>query len=137
MNLNSYYPVLCVEDVEKCSKYYQEHFGFMEVFVSDWYVHLQMEGNETVNLAFVASGHPSVPEAFRKNAEGVILNFEFADVDTLYSSFQEKGLNIVLELRDEAWGQRHFILTDPAGVMIDVIKVIEPSEEFKEQYLQV
>jgi hypothetical protein len=37
-------------------------------------------------------------------------------------------------LRDEAFGQRHFITRDPAGVMIDVIKVIPPSEEFAAQY---
>jgi ribonucleotide monophosphatase NagD (HAD superfamily) len=37
-------------------------------------------------------------------------------------------------LRDEAFGQRHFITCDPNGVLIDVIKPIPPSEEFLKQF---
>jgi hypothetical protein len=37
-------------------------------------------------------------------------------------------------LRDEDFGQRHFITADPNGVLIDVIKPIPPSAEFAELY---
>jgi hypothetical protein len=37
-------------------------------------------------------------------------------------------------LRDETFGQRHFITKDPNGVLIDVIKPIPPSTEFAAQY---
>ena len=37
-------------------------------------------------------------------------------------------------LRDEAFGQRHFIAADPNSVMIDVIKPIPPSAEHAAQY---
>ena len=37
-------------------------------------------------------------------------------------------------LRDEPFGQRHFITRDPNGVLIDVIKPIPPSAEFAAQY---
>lgn len=35
-----------------------------------------------------------------------------------------------LELRSEAFGQRHFITSDPNGVLVDVIKVIPVTGEF-------
>jgi hypothetical protein len=38
------------------------------------------------------------------------------------------------EVRSEAFGQRHFITLDPAGVMIDVITVIPPSTKFAAGY---
>ena len=40
------------------------------------------------------------------------------------------GLPILLDLRDEAFGQRHFITSDPAGVLIDVISPIPMTGEF-------
>jgi hypothetical protein len=39
-----------------------------------------------------------------------------------------------LPLRSEDFGQRHFITSDPNGVLIDVIKVIPPSAEYASQY---
>ena len=41
---------------------------------------------------------------------------------------------VLLPLRDEAFGQRHFITSDPNGVLIDIIKPIPPSGEFVAQY---
>jgi len=37
-------------------------------------------------------------------------------------------------LRDEPFGQRHLITSDPGGVLIDTIKPIPPSTEFAAQY---
>jgi hypothetical protein len=41
---------------------------------------------------------------------------------------------VQLVLRDEAFGQRHFIVRDPNGVLIDVIQPIAPDEAFLAQY---
>ena len=135
MKINSYYPVLCVGDVYEGAEFYKTYFGFKTIYESDWYIHLQMENDENINIAFVSATHNTVPEAYRKTAEGVILNFEMEDVDDLYERLQNAKLNIPLELRDEPWGQRHFIVTDPCGAMIDVIKLIEPSKEYQDQYV--
>lgn len=44
------------------------------------------------------------------------------------------GLKAELELRSEDFGQRHFIIADPDGVLIDIITPIAPSPEFAAQY---
>jgi len=134
MKTNSYYPVLCVENVEETADFYKSNFDFTPLFESDWYIHLQMKEDENTNLAVVKYGHPSVPEAYRKPVQGMILNFEFDDVDDIYENLKAKNLPIPLELCDAPWGQRHFIVTDPSGVMVDVIKLIEPTDEFKNLY---
>ncbi len=41
---------------------------------------------------------------------------------------------MLLALRDEPFGQRHFITRDPNGVLIDVITPIEPSPEYAAQF---
>ncbi|WP_425465240.1 hypothetical protein [Nonomuraea diastatica] len=40
-----------------------------------------------------------------------------------------------LELRSEDFGQRHFIVADPNGVLIDVITPIAPSAAYAGQYV--
>lgn len=40
----------------------------------------------------------------------------------------------MVPLRSEEFGQRHFIVADPNGVLIDVITPIPPSGTFAEQY---
>ncbi|THB79312.1 MAG: glyoxalase/bleomycin resistance/extradiol dioxygenase family protein, partial [Desulfobulbaceae bacterium] len=37
-------------------------------------------------------------------------------------------------IKSEDFGQRHFIVVDPNGILVDVIQNIEPSAEFAEQY---
>jgi uncharacterized glyoxalase superfamily protein PhnB len=41
-----------------------------------------------------------------------------------------EGLRPELELRSEPFGQRHFIVADPSGVLIDVITPVPPDADF-------
>jgi len=134
MKLTQYYPVLMVEDVSSISTFYQAHFGFRALFDSDWYVHLQSIQDENVNLAILQGDHETIPVAARGRVAGMLLNFEVEDVDTIYLDLISKNLPMLLALRDEPFGQRHFITRDPSGVLIDVIKPIPPSAEFMAQF---
>ena len=44
-----------------------------------------------------------------------------------YARLQSEGARIALGLRDEDFGQRHFIVEGPDGVLVDVIRPIPPS----------
>lgn len=134
MKITSYYPVLMVSDVAASSAFYQRHFGFVALYDSDWYVHLQSQSDPSVNLAILDGTHETIPAATRGRAAGMLLNFEVEDVDAEYERLSAAGLPMLLSLRDEAFGQRHFITRDPEGVLIDVIKPIPPSGEFIEIY---
>lgn len=134
MKTTSYYPVLMTDDVAGTAAFYVEHFRFRPLFESDWYVHLQSKEDRRVNLAVLDGRHETVPEQGRGRVSGLILNFEVKDPDAEYERAKASGLPILLELRDEAFGQRHFITSDPNGVLIDVIKPIPPSAEFAAQY---
>ncbi|WP_458759831.1 VOC family protein [Afipia sp. TerB] len=134
MKITSYYPVIMTGEVARTADFYQRHFGFEARFTSDWYVHLQSATDSAVNLAIVEGSHPTIPEAGHGRVSGLLLNFEVEDADSVYAKVQAAGLPILLALRDEAFGQRHFITSDPNGVLIDVIKPILPSAEFAAQY---
>ncbi|PZO82243.1 MAG: glyoxalase [Mesorhizobium amorphae] len=134
MKTTSYYPVIMVDNVAATVDFYVRHFRFRPLFDSDWYAHLQSSEDEGVNLAILQGDHETIPPEGRGRASGVLLNFEVSDPDAVYAEVQAAGLPILRTLRDEPFGQRHFITRDPNGVLIDVIKPIPPSAEFLAQY---
>ena len=135
MKTTSYYPVLMTHDVSGTAAFYVTHFAMQPLFEADWYVHLQSSEDPRVNLGIVAADHPTVPEPARgRGAGGLLINFEVEDPDAVHRRLKAAGLPMLLDLRDEPFGQRHFITSDPNGVLIDVIKPIPPSAAFAAQY---
>ena len=132
MDITSFYPVLMVDDVAGAAGFYREELGFETTFEADWYVSLRFEGGE---LAVLDRHHETIPPGFREPVRGLLLNVEVADAAAEHARLVgERGLPERLPLRDEAFGQRHFIVEAPGGVLIDVIEPIEPSPEFAEAF---
>jgi uncharacterized glyoxalase superfamily protein PhnB len=134
MKSTSYYPVIQTDDVAGSAAFYIRHFRFQAMFTADWYVHLQSAEDPAVNLAILDGQHSTIPAAGRGMTTGLILNFEVEDVDAEHARARAAGLPILLPLRDEAFGQRHFITADPIGVLIDIIRPTPPSAEFVAQF---
>ncbi|BCJ61522.1 VOC family protein [Micromonospora endophytica] len=132
MHVTSFYPVICTDRLKESHAFYAEWFGFETTFAADWYVSLRRESYE---LALVDSTHPTIPDGFRRPVGGLLLNIEVADVDAQWQRLVVAGgQRAELELRSEDFGQRHFIVADPNGVLIDVITPIEPTGEYAAQY---
>lgn len=126
--LSSFYPVLMSEDVAQASRFYTDHLGFEIVFESDWYVSLKRDQWE---LAILQQDHATIPEGFRRPISGLLINLEVDDVDAEYDRMvKNAGLIERLPIRSEDFGQRHFIIEAPDGVLIDVITPIPMSGEF-------
>ena len=132
MKVTSFYPVLMVDDVADTARFYREHLGFETTFEADWYVSLCFDGGE---LAVLDRAHETIPDGFRMPVAGLLLNIEVDDAAAAHSRLVgEAGLTERLTLRDEDFGQRHFIIEAPGGVLVDVIEPIEPSAEFAAAY---
>ncbi|MGO2050617.1 MAG: VOC family protein [Microbacterium sp.] len=128
MKITSFYPVLMVDDVATSAKFYREVLGFQTTFEADWYVSLRFDGGE---LAILDRAHETIPDGFRESVTGLLLNVEVTDAAAEHARMVgERGLTERLPLRDEAFGQRHFIVEAPGGVLVDVVEPIEPSAEF-------
>lgn len=134
MNPQSIYPVIGTDQVALSRDFYTTHFDFDVVFEADWYVSLRSRSNPAYELALLDYRHSSLPETYRQPARGVLINIEVADVDEIYTQLTDSGLPMILELKSEAWGQRHFITRDPNGILIDVIQNIAPTGIYAEQY---
>ena len=129
-----FYPLLLTTDLARAATFYTTHLGFETVFAMDWYVQLRSPGERAYEIAIIAYDHDTIPVESRMPTRGLVLSFNVEDVDGIYDELRQAGLPVLTELRDEAFGQRHFITADPDGVMIDIIKEIPPSPEFLAAY---
>lgn len=134
MRTTQYHPVIQTADVAGTRDFYVRAFDFRVLYDSDWYVHMQMADDPTVNLAILQHDHDTIPEAGRGETRGLILNFEVEDVDAEDARLRALGLEVVKSLRDEDFGQRHVIFRDPNGVLIDVIRPIPPGADYADSY---
>jgi catechol 2,3-dioxygenase-like lactoylglutathione lyase family enzyme len=135
MNISSHYVVICTDKVTESRDFYVQHFGFELTFESDWYVSLKLPQQPYSELAILDYRHETMPVDHRSKTQGIVLNFEVDDVDQVFAQMKEAGLPIVRPIRDETFGQRHFITTDPNNILIDIITNIAPSSEFADQYV--
>ncbi|HWV76378.1 MAG TPA: VOC family protein [Isoptericola sp.] len=131
--ITSLYPVLAVSDVPGAARFYADLLGMTTTFTSDWYVSLRSGAAE---LAVVDADHETIPEPARgARAAGLLVTVEVDDVDAVHARvLAAGGHDVLLPLRDEAFGQRHFIVAGPDGALVDVVTPIPPSAEFAALY---
>ncbi|UGT62164.1 VOC family protein [Nocardia asteroides] len=131
MRLQSFYPVLGTEAIAASRDFYRHWLGFEVTFEAEWYVSLRRPGPVPCELALLDPAHPTIPDGYRTPARGIVLNVEVDDVDAEWERMVTAGgLHPELAIRSEDFGQRHFIVADPGGVLVDVIQPIEPAGEF-------
>lgn len=141
MEYKSLFPVIVTPSISAVRDFYVNLLGFNVVFEADWYIQLhapRQDSDKPIELAFMIPGLESQPTQLRPafNGDGMIVTLEFEDVDSLYDAVRKAGYEMIVDLRDEPWGQRHFLLRGPGGIMLDVLKQIPPSEEFMAAYAE-
>ena len=136
VNPQGFFPVLTTDKLVECRNFYIKHFGFKVAFEADWYIHLISE--KGIQLGFLQPGRSSQP-AFLHNAypgHGVVYSFEVDNVDQEYEKIKSSKVQILLHVRTEEWGQKHFMVKDPGGMIIDLVQAVEPTREYKNKYAE-
>lgn len=117
------YPLVITDNIKETVEFYKKHFGFIAVFEQDWYVQLLHEKSGT-ELAFMITNVDNQPKELHAGfkGDGIVFSVEVEDAEAEWKRLEDKGLKVIVELRDEEWGQRHFIVRDPSGVYVDVVQ---------------
>ena len=124
IKISTLFPVFVVQDLPALQTWYQRHFGFETVFFeSGFYLHL-VNTESGVQLGFLVPDHASQPPFLQGLATpaGMVVSFEVDDARAAYATAQQESLDIAMDYREETWGQRHFILRDPQGLLIDIVQ---------------
>lgn len=128
--MNALFPDVPSARLPESRDFYVRLLEMEVVFDSDWYVLLRDPRRPRLQLAFVAHDHESLPAAFREPARGLLVTAEVDDVDAIHARARAMGAEIAQELRDEEFGQRHFMAVDPNGLLVDVYEPIPFSDGF-------
>lgn len=107
--------------------FYVNQLGFGVTFENEWYLLLHTPGGQS-ELAFLMPDLPAQDPLFRKPfaGGGVYLTIETDNVDQMYERILATGIPIVVPIRDEEWGDRHFAIQDPNGIGIDFVHYSAP-----------
>jgi catechol 2,3-dioxygenase-like lactoylglutathione lyase family enzyme len=136
MQIEDLYALVTTDNLREARDFYVGHLNFTVAFEATWFVLLTAPGGRGLNVAFMSTGHPSAPpgpEPF--DGRGVVLTLQVADAAAEYERLRARGVPFHHPLTDEPWGQRRFLLRDPAGVLLDVVQQTEPAPGFWEPYL--
>ena len=91
----------------------------------DWYLQLMPESDGTLNIGFVKPGHELFAgRTAPSGTYGVVVTIHVDDVDEAYRRAQRLGAEIAAEIRDEDYGQRHFLVVDPNGLVLNVMSTL-------------
>ncbi len=122
-----FYSGIITHKLHESKEFYTKNFGFKVAFENEWFILLYLG---EFQLGFMQPDHPSQTRIFQTEfgGKGVWFAFEVDDVDGEYRRLKALNIPITLELRDEPWGDRHFAMTDPNGIGVDVVKYTPPSQ---------
>ena len=126
MHITAFAVSLNVADVPASAAWVCEHLGFVEQMAADGFCSLRHE-QSGVNLVYLAVGLESFkpPEAAGP-ADGLLVVFTVDDVDAEYGRLVSEGVHIVTPLETEPWGERYFQMSDPNGVVYQLVQWVEP-----------
>ena len=91
---------------------------------------LRATGDHPFEIALIVDDHETIPAPGRGVTQGMVLSFYVENAAAEAARLEQAGVTIVQPLRDEVFGQRHFIAADPNGLYLDIITPIEPDPAF-------
>jgi catechol 2,3-dioxygenase-like lactoylglutathione lyase family enzyme len=114
---------LNVDDVAASAQFVKDHFGFAEDMSADGFVALSRP-DCGFNLVYLRKDLPTLkPEQLRgRSAAGLLVVFVVEDIDAEYERVRAQGAPITTPLETERWGERFFQVTDPNGVIIQLVQ---------------
>lgn len=117
---------LNVTDVSASSAFFSTHLGFTEQMAADGFASLT-RADAAMDVVLVRRGLEVLPEGFRdQHAAGVIVALVVDDIDAELTRLRQEGVAITMALREEEWGERLFQVTDPNGVVVQLVQWATP-----------
>ncbi|MEU9359057.1 VOC family protein [Streptomyces sp. NPDC048301] len=133
MNIIASAVLLAVDDPGASSRFFTTHLGFREVLVAEGVVHLSRDDAATDLVVLRRGPEAGSPSASRAEgqpptarAEGAV-SFTVTGLAAEHERLRREGARITTPLRQEPWGEQVLRLTDPNGVVIQLVEWIPPS----------
>lgn len=128
-NPNKLFPLFLTNKLEEVKAFYVGQAGFSAVVDVEGYLQVGLLGSDGPELCFMK------PDAFPDKkprpsfeGKGVLISVPVPDADQKLAELQAQGVTIVQGISDKPWGWRSFMVSDPAGVMLDFFHVYKEAD---------
>jgi predicted enzyme related to lactoylglutathione lyase len=123
MRITSSAVSLNVADEQASAAFLRDHFGFVDEMSADGFVSLTRP-DAGFNVIYLRAGLPTFKPASMagRTADGLLLVFVVDDVDAEADRLAKAGVTFTTPIETEPWGERYFQVTDPNGVVIQLVQ---------------
>lgn len=131
IDIQAMFPVMVAADLAELKAFYETYFGFNTVFFdAGFYLHL-VSPTSGAQLGFLVPEHASQPQFLHAlmSQQGYVISLEVANAPDAFKVAQKENLTIAMDLKEEVWGQVHFIIQDPAGFYIDIVQHLQVPQQ--------
>ncbi|MFE3544166.1 VOC family protein [Nocardia sp. NPDC059177] len=114
---------LNVADPRASAQFLIDHLGFTEQMAADGFVSLN-RADSGVNIIYLRTGLATFkPARIAGSAgDGLLVVFVVDDIDAEYARLSAAGVPIETPIETEEWGERYFQMTDPNGIVIQLVQ---------------
>jgi uncharacterized glyoxalase superfamily protein PhnB len=123
------WPGIVTDKVQQSKDFYTRLFGCEVLHEGEggWFCLLKLGDSE---LGFMRPNQASQSSVFRPAfaGKGVWIAVDVEDAKAEYQRLRALGVAIEVDLRDEPWGDRHFVVIDPNGIGVDVVQRVGLAE---------
>jgi catechol 2,3-dioxygenase-like lactoylglutathione lyase family enzyme len=114
---------IVTDKVQASKEFYTQLFGAELLYEGEggWFVLLKIGESE---LGFMQPGLATQAPIFRAafSGEGLWIAIDVDDAEAELHRLSRLGAPIAFDLRDEPWGDRHFVVRDPNGIGVDIVQ---------------
>ena len=123
MKITSSAVSLNVADEQASAAFLRDHFGFAEEMSADGFVSLSRP-DAGFNVIYLRTGLSTFkPTSMAGHgADGLLLVFVVDDVDAEADRLAKADVAFTTPIETEPWGERYFQVTDPNGVVIQLVQ---------------
>ncbi|MFG2873838.1 VOC family protein [Streptomyces sp. NPDC048337] len=127
MNIVTTKVSLTVEDIAASSRFFTAYLGFREVESTEGYICLRRD-DSTAEIALCERDPELPPRAWRgQGLADLAVTLTVTDLTAEYERLRGRGSVVVGPIRQEPWGERQFLLTDPNGVVVRLAEWVPPA----------
>ncbi|MFD8543314.1 VOC family protein [Streptomyces sp. NPDC059649] len=129
MNVTTSTLSLTVTDVDASRDFLCTYLGYQVAMAADGFASLT-RGDAAADVVLLRRGMETLPPEQRDRlATGLIFALTVTGIETEERRLREAGAPITMPLREEPWGEKLFQLTDPNGIVFQLVEWATPETE--------
>lgn len=125
MKITKQIPLVTTSRLKEVKEFYTRSFGFQTSFDVPEYLSLVSEDG-SIELSFM----PPCEGAPAPNGSGLTLCLQVENADQELDRIRPMGLRVTRPLQDNEWGDRSFVVEDPAGISLYIHHPIPPTGKY-------